>query len=243
MELAFMGIPFLVIALAENQKQVMSGFANKGAAVALGWHADLDPIGVAQEIDALARDRSRRESFSRLGPSLVDGSGARRVIEVVDPTDIALRRVGEQDCKIIWHWANELQTRAASFSSNPIPWEDHLSWFTEKLHSGNCILYKATNQHGVPLGLARIDLGQSAPVISVSLDLDFRSLGLGSKLIRIATERAMKERNLERIDALIKMNTADSLRAFTKAGYEKAGKEMHKGCAAVRMSYGGKGRA
>jgi len=240
MELAFMGVPFLVIALAENQKQVMGGFANKGAAVALGWHADLEPIAMAAEIDALARDRSRRESFSRLGQALVDGLGARRVSEVMDPTDIALRHVREQDCEIIWQWANEPHTRSVSFFSNPIPWEDHRRWFTEKLHSQHCVFYMATNQYGVPLGQARINLGQSCPVISVSLDHDFQSLGLGSKLIRVASEQAMKERNLGRIDALIKNDNSASLRAFSKAGYKNVGKEMHQGCAAVRMRYGGR---
>lgn len=235
MELAFMGVPCLITALAENQKKVMSGFANKGAAAALGWHADLDAMAIASEIDALARDRSRRESFSKLGQALVDGLGARRVTEVMDPTDMALRQVREQDCELLWQWANEPRTRAVSFSSNPIPWEDHQRWFAHKLHSDQCLFYMATNQYGVPLGQARFDLEPSCPVISVSLDLDFRSLGLGSELIRRASERAMTERNLERIDALIKSDHLTSLRAFGKAGYKSVGKEMHQGCAAVRM--------
>lgn len=242
MELAYMGVPFLVVALAENQKQVMSGFANKGAAVALGWHADLEPSTLAREIDSLARDRSRRSSFAKLGQTLVDGAGARRVAEMLDPTSITLDSVQENDCKTLWNWANDPHTRAVSFSSKPIPWEDHLRWFTEKLHSNDCVLYKATNQHGVPLGLARFDLGQGGPVISVNLDPDFRSLGLGSELIHIATERVMREKNPGKVDALIKKENAASVKAFIKAGYEKVGEEMREASAVVRMSYGGKKR-
>lgn len=242
MELAFMGVPSLVIALAENQKQVMQGFANRGAAVALGWHVDLDPTAMAAEIDALARDRSRRESFSRLGQALVDGLGATRVAEAMDPTDITLRHVQEQDCELVWRWANEPRARAVSFSSNPIPWEDHRQWFAEKLHSKNGVFYMATNQHGTPVGQVRVDPGESGSLISVSLDRDFRSLGLGSRVIRAASERAIRERHLERIDALIKAENSASVMAFSKAGYKSVGKETHQGCAAVRMRYGGEAR-
>jgi len=181
MELAFMGVPFLIIALAENQNQVMTGFAKKGAAVALGWHADLDSRRIAEEIESLARDETRRQSYSRLGQALVDGLGPRRVTEVMDPTRITLRRVQEKDCEILWHWANEPRTRAVSFSSKVIPWEDHRRWFAERLHSEKCLFYMATNQYGVPLGQARIDIGRSCPVISVSVDREFQSLGLGRR--------------------------------------------------------------
>jgi len=239
MELAFMGVPFLVIALAENQKQVMSGFANKAAAVALGWHADLEPTRIAAELHALAKDRSRREGFSRLGQALVDGLGAPRVTEVMDPTRVTLRRVQEGDREILWHWANEPRTRTVSFSSNPIPWEDHRQWFAEKLHSEKCLFYVATNQHGVPLGQARFDLEENGAVISASLDHDFRSLGLGSKLIRAASEQAVKERNLARMEALIKRENVASLRAFSKAGFEFTAEERVQGCAAFRMVYRG----
>jgi UDP-2,4-diacetamido-2,4,6-trideoxy-beta-L-altropyranose hydrolase len=239
MELAFMGVPFLVVAVAENQKQVMSGFANKGAAVALGWHADVEPRRIATEINALMKDRSRREGFSGLGQALVDGLGAWRVTEVMDPTRVALRRVQDRDCEILWQWANEPRTRAVSFSSTPIPWEDHRRWFAEKLCSEKCLFYIATNQYGVPLGQARFDLEQSGPVISVSLDHDFRSLGLGSELIRVASEQAMKERDLGRIDAFIKKDNLLSLRAFSKAGYKNVTEEMRQGCAAQRLTYRG----
>jgi UDP-2,4-diacetamido-2,4,6-trideoxy-beta-L-altropyranose hydrolase len=172
----------------------------------------------------------------------VDGLGATRVAEAMDPTDITLRHVQEQDCELVWRWANEPRARAVSFSSNPIPWEDHRQWFAEKLHSKNGVFYMATNQHGTPVGQVRVDPGESGSLISVSLDRDFRSLGLGSRVIRAASERAIRERHLERIDALIKAENSASVMAFSKAGYKSVGKETHQGCAAVRMRYGGEAR-
>lgn len=65
--------------------------------------------------------------------------------------------------------------------------------------------------------------GNSEAVISVSLASDFRGVGLGSRLIRLACKQAMSERPVTRIRALIRQGNTSSLHAFSQAGFRQHG--------------------
>lgn len=242
MELALMGVPFLIIVLAENQKPGAAGLAKKKIAVNLGWHAVLTTDHVAHALGIVLEDKVKRESFSVRGRALVDGVGAGRVLETMDPTELKLHKAESGDCEIVWNWANDPIARAVSFSSDYIPLETHRRWFVRRLESPDCAFYIATNQSGVPVGQARFEIMGMEAVISVSLGPEFRGLRLGSELIRKASEKCLNEKNVEKIYALIKRENAASIQAFQKAGYRNIGDEIHKGCHAMRMYYGKDGQ-
>ena len=79
-ELAFMGLPTLVVQLAENQRPIAVGLDEAGVVEDLGWHTELAADRLAGRIDALRRDPARRRAMSERGQALVDGQGARRVV-------------------------------------------------------------------------------------------------------------------------------------------------------------------
>jgi UDP-2,4-diacetamido-2,4,6-trideoxy-beta-L-altropyranose hydrolase len=83
-EMAFMGLPFLVITLAENQAGIAKGLEQAGAAIALGWHEDLNPDQIRSAVCELLRNPDRRTGMSEAGQALVDGYGARRVAAALD---------------------------------------------------------------------------------------------------------------------------------------------------------------
>jgi UDP-2,4-diacetamido-2,4,6-trideoxy-beta-L-altropyranose hydrolase len=82
-ELACMGVPTLVIVLADNQKQIAKELAAAGIVENLGWHRDMtvERLGVA--LDALIDAPVRRRSMSQKGRSLVDGRGSERVVQTL----------------------------------------------------------------------------------------------------------------------------------------------------------------
>jgi UDP-2,4-diacetamido-2,4,6-trideoxy-beta-L-altropyranose hydrolase len=82
-EMAFLGLPAIVIALAENQCGIASGLAEHGCAVSLGWHAEVTAQYVATAIRNLVFDQERRREMSERGSCLVDGAGAKRVVEIL----------------------------------------------------------------------------------------------------------------------------------------------------------------
>ena len=82
-ELAYFGLPALVVTLAENQRPIAQGVAQRGMAVDLGWHHALEPERLAAAVEALLGDAEKRRHMSERGQTWVDGHGARRVLDAV----------------------------------------------------------------------------------------------------------------------------------------------------------------
>lgn len=78
-ELACVGLPAVLLVIAENQRANANELAAAGFAVNLGWHCDVSVERLASEVDGLINCRSRRARMSRRGKTLVDGYGADRV--------------------------------------------------------------------------------------------------------------------------------------------------------------------
>jgi spore coat polysaccharide biosynthesis predicted glycosyltransferase SpsG len=78
-ELLFLGLPALLVALSEDQRRLSVALAGAGAAIDLGWHADIQFGALAATLGRLAHDPRRRQQLSECGRGLVDGRGAQRV--------------------------------------------------------------------------------------------------------------------------------------------------------------------
>jgi UDP-2,4-diacetamido-2,4,6-trideoxy-beta-L-altropyranose hydrolase len=87
-ELMYMGVPALVVALADNQVEVARAVAQHGAGIDLGRSATVDAARLGAAIAALARDSRARHAMAHAGQALVDGRGAERV------TDAMLAQLG-----------------------------------------------------------------------------------------------------------------------------------------------------
>ena len=80
-ELAYLGLPALVIILAENQVAVANGLDERGAVINLGWHHDLTAPGIAEAIEYLLLNAVKRKKMAASGRKLVDGNGTERVLK------------------------------------------------------------------------------------------------------------------------------------------------------------------
>jgi spore coat polysaccharide biosynthesis predicted glycosyltransferase SpsG len=79
-ELAFMGLPNVVLVLADNQRGIAAGLGEAGVSLNLGWHADCTAKIVADALEGLMFSADRRAKMSRRGRELVDGLGGTRVV-------------------------------------------------------------------------------------------------------------------------------------------------------------------
>lgn len=80
-ELAYMGVPSIVIALSSDQRAIAEGLAKSDIAASLGWHANLSEERISEAILRLLNDPKRRAAMSERGMKLVDGQGAARVVK------------------------------------------------------------------------------------------------------------------------------------------------------------------
>ena len=80
-ELAYMGLPSLLLITAPNQVMAVEELAARGIARSAGWVSKISAGELAQQIATLAADQTARMRMSTAGCSLVDGLGRRRVID------------------------------------------------------------------------------------------------------------------------------------------------------------------
>ena len=122
-ELCFMGLPSLLVDVADNQKPLAQELDRRGCAIHVGDSTVTSAV-IANRLNELISSFELRQSLSRQSRALVDGYGAARVVAVLRGRPslrlVALRRDG----RLLWEWANDPEVRAASFSSAPVSWED-----------------------------------------------------------------------------------------------------------------------
>jgi UDP-2,4-diacetamido-2,4,6-trideoxy-beta-L-altropyranose hydrolase len=80
-ELAFMGLPTVVLVLAENQRGIADGLNGLGAVMSLGWYEEVSPGELADTLTRIILDQELRRRMSQRCRTLVDGMGTQRVVE------------------------------------------------------------------------------------------------------------------------------------------------------------------
>lgn len=80
-ELAFLGVPMILITLSRDQEANAVAISKAGAAWSLGWHANLSEREIGDSIRNLMNNVASRRALSERGQKLVDGQGAARVVE------------------------------------------------------------------------------------------------------------------------------------------------------------------
>lgn len=232
-ELCAAGVTGVLVALVDNQEPVAEAMSRAGAFVT-GSAADERAIAAA--VRDLARDEARHHQMAERVRRICDGRGADRVVVAMRAHDLPLRTVVAEDARLLWEWTNEPAVRAASFISAPIPWDDHLAWFTARLDDSRTRMYIGSDPDGTPLGQARFRLDGADGEIGVSLDARTRGRGLGPVLIRAATSRLFGDSGVQRVHAWIRTDNEPSRRAFSLAGYQLDRDALHSsGAAAVVM--------
>lgn len=224
-EAAFLGLPSLVIPLAENQLKVAQWLDQNGVAQNLGGHADITEAGILSAFESLALDQKKRETMSRRGRDLIDGKGAERVCLRIKSRLMTLRRISAQDSRLLWDWNNQPDVRAASFSTSPIPWENHTRWFDSKLEDPRSLILVAHHVEGSPLGQVRYEKSDGEAVVSVVVDSKFRGKGYGSAILCRSAEEAFKILGVNAINAYVKESNPASCKAFINAGFTLLGKK------------------
>lgn len=82
-ELCFFGVPMLALAIAENQRGICAGLDRAGVAINLGWHEQLGAMDISEALFKLLSNGKMLMSMSDAGRNMVDGFGAKRVVEFI----------------------------------------------------------------------------------------------------------------------------------------------------------------
>ena len=229
-ELAFMGVPMITVAIADNQCHIVEELSKDRVAVNAGWHKDITPSMIAEKISELICDPKKRSEMSQRSQALVDGNGADRVLKALKSVSssktidsLQLRRVQEGDEDFLWRLANDPDVRSASFSTKMIPWEDHIRWFRKQLNDPSCIFFIATCEN-IPVGQVRFEMKDEEATISISVKREYRKKNFGSNIIRISTQKIFDSTKTKKVHGYVKIDNTASVLAFQKANYKNLGR-------------------
>lgn len=143
--------------------------------------------------------------------------------------ELSFRQVNPDDVDLIYEWANDKDTRAASFNSEPIIYENHVAWFNKKLDDVNtifCILM----DDDIPVGSVRLELlkkddSSTEYQINYQIAPNMRNKGYGKKMISLLPKLLSKKCMLI---AEVKDTNLSSAKCFRDNGYKesKCGEEL-----------------
>ncbi|HOI12515.1 MAG TPA: UDP-2,4-diacetamido-2,4,6-trideoxy-beta-L-altropyranose hydrolase [Methanoculleus sp.] len=218
-----LGLPALVVTLAENQKPVADGLHRQGLVYWLGHYDEVLERNIVQALAELIEE-GINEEWSLRCRSAVDGRGVDRVgvvLTITAETPLLVRHTRLSDEALLLAWANDLQTRKNSFSPEPIPAESHHRWFRNRLRDlDGCHLYVVETQEGIPMGQVRFERQEPAWVISYSLAPQFRKRGLGRPLLKAALSKMRSEYPGALVLGRVKPDNLPSRKIFESLDFE-----------------------
>ena len=220
-----LGLPTLVVCLAENQKDILHNLEDAGIHTILS-DFDINSIHpVVEKFKELLNNNILINKMSAASFNVCDGRGTYRVgLELIpcsakDGQSLTVEDATMDDAKMIYDWQCHPMTR--KYANNPeIPsWDAHLSWLRSKLDS--CSSYYWIIQYdNEPSGVLRFDpviLGEKEGyLISIFIAPEKYQLGIGSGALEIG-KRIFSDSSLY---AKVLDENKASLSLFDHAGFK-----------------------
>ncbi|TRZ68761.1 MAG: UDP-2,4-diacetamido-2,4,6-trideoxy-beta-L-altropyranose hydrolase [Comamonadaceae bacterium] len=217
-----LGVPSLVVSIADNQVPACEALASSGLIRYLGRaenvNAELIEEALVQELSSVVDPCARQMK----GHAVVDGMGTCRVLEAVRPTrasELEIRAARATDVMTYFNWVNDPMVRASALQSSPIDFASHVRWFAQRLADPGCSLL-VMEADGLPLGQVRFEWQGGNTTIDYSLDELVRGRGWGRRLIELGVQSLTRGgRDHRDIRAVVKSENVASRRTFASLGF------------------------
>lgn len=217
-----LGLPSMVITLAENQKPIAAELHQRGLVRCLG-HCDAVRDDVLVDALQAAVDEKTLEGWSRACMTITDGGGVKRVASVLalnseSKLEARLARLGDE--ALLLRWVNDSLVRANAFNSEAITAETHQNWFYKRLRdTEHCKFYIVETLDGLPIGQVRFECVEGEWEIHYSLASFARGLGLAKHLLSVAIKRFRIGRNGAQVFGRVKQGNLPSQKVFEELGF------------------------
>lgn len=135
------------------------------------------------------------------------------------PLQMHFRKADIKDVDLVYEWANDPITRAQSFSSEPIVYQNHVKWFEGRMSDSNHHMLIFVNEEEAECGMVRFDLAVDHSLIGVNVAPNQRGKGYASHMLKEAVKYILNESS-QPVHAYIKEDNIASIKSFSKAGFE-----------------------
>ena len=215
LERCCLGLPAILIVIADNQRMVAASLAEAGAA-----RIARDGADAARQAIALLEDRPARQAMASVAASLCDGRGAARIAAWVDPErardnmPVRLRPVTADDEAVTFAWQQQPETRRFARDAGVPTREEHRAWFAARRIHPDC-LYNIVLHDDRPAGTVRLDRRDGGWEVSIGIDAARHGIGLGRAALALV-RRLVPEAPL--LAQILPGNDVSRM-LFTRAGY------------------------
>lgn len=216
-----LGLPALVVTLADNQRAIAEELHRRRLVEWLGHENEVDERLLAQALQAQL-ERGADEEWSSRALAAVDGQGTQRVVEALRSSDVGLRarNVTADDEQLLLDWANDTETRRNAFTQDPIAPDVHHRWLTERLRRGeDCRFYIVETSGGTPVGQVRFDRVGDRWVVSYSIARAHRGKGMGRRVLAVALAQLHATGGPGAVEGHVKPDNAPSHTVFRSLGF------------------------
>lgn len=154
----------------------------------------------------------------------------------LDLRALVIRSAAMEDRDSLLAITNQEDVRRSSFRSEPISSEEHYSWFERTINDSSTLFFVAAV--GTRLaGQMRIRKTGTDSDISISVDLAFRRMGIGRKLVEEGRLILLNDHpEVRLLSARIRMDNPPSIQFFERIGFEISGNAVIAGVEAAIYS-------
>ena len=219
------GLPSLMLVVADNQKEIAERLDAAQAAISLGTIEELSDGRIAELLRGLAQAPAKLLEMTRFAAAICDGRGVQRAAMHLKPETardgkpVWLLPATPDDCDLVHRWQSEPEAR--KFMKNPAvpPLDEHRQWFLARLGDPNC-LFCIVVCDGIASGSLRLDRTDTGSFeISIVIGSAFQGQGIAVAALALA-RRLVPEAGLE---AEVIAGNIRSEALFTRAGFSPKG--------------------
>ena len=223
-----LGLPTLLITIADNQRPIAAQLQSAGAAIAL--EASQIPSPAFQTTIAHLMQPENQQRISQAAAQLCDAHGAERVAQHIAQLaahpQANLRPATPADCARIHAWRNHPNIRAMMFQPDPIPLPQHQAWFAAQLTNPNFKMYIYT------LGNTPQGYGSLKRIAPNEYEWGFYLApdcprGNGSILCTLLLQRAFGELGASTVHGQALRHNAASIALHRKLGFRQPENSLH----------------
>ncbi len=181
-----LGLPALAFSMATNQRRLVEEAALRGLLYAPLLRADIAP-SIELHLKALLDNPCLLQLISRRGLEAVDGLGVQRVLQIIGPRSIAIRKATQSDSGNLFTWRNDSSIRAVARNADPLEKSIHEAWLSSVLSDPGRVLLIGECQ-GEAIGVVRFDVRADEAEVSMYLVPGHQGEGFGSELLLAAEQ-------------------------------------------------------
>lgn len=131
-----------------------------------------------------------------------------------------LRNATISDVDLLYTWANDPVVRNNSFNTEPISYDNHVSWF-KRIMEDSAVLQYILMDDDTPIGQIRLNLDGKEAEIGYSIASEFRGKGYGHIILQlVVNEVTTNHPEIDKLVAKVKPDNIASNKLFKSEGYE-----------------------